>query len=192
MRHLFLTASRASAHKTEPAKARQGETQQALFHNILCVSAPQLYSEIFVQTTIPAASSPAWHRLLQDPRSGPGDARPGDTAPPPRVPAHNTAHQPQLARHAARSLLWEKWITSVFPREQRPASLPAREDSNQLIEAATTTVMALHERHLQVLFLCTSSCRSSSFSHQRRSNLTCLCESSPYSISAIWLIRNFL
>lgn len=110
----------------------------------------------------------------------------------PPATAHNTAHQPQLALHAARSLLWEKWITSVFPREQRPASLPAREDSNQLIEAATITVMALHERHLQVLFLCTSSCRSSSSSHQRRSNLTCLCESSPYRVSAIWLIRNFL
>lgn len=90
------------------------ETQQALFYNIFCVSALQLYSESIVRTTIQAASSPAWHRLLHGPlpteqfQGCPATVTHHHFHASQRVTMQNTPHQLQLAFQAALSLLLGK------------------------------------------------------------------------------------
>lgn len=83
----------------------KAETQQALFHNIFCVSTQEPDSESIVLTTMPAASSPAWHWVPH----GPLPTEQFQGCPVPQHPNSNHAkHSTQSCRSKQHSpLFWE-------------------------------------------------------------------------------------
>lgn len=131
-----------------PAKA---ETQQALFHNILCDRPPGSQWEHCPHNNPSSelsslAQAAPWTFTY---RTIPGMPRHCDT---PALPNSNHAKcSTPLRAGVPGSTLpssGKTWITPVFPREQRSTSFPAREDGNQLRKVATTTAMVIHWRHL--------------------------------------------
>lgn len=118
------------AQSTEPAKARQGrDTASTVPWHILCVC-PRADSEGIVHTTMPAGLPSLAQRAPQALPTQQPQGCPLDTpALPSRNPAQHTTAQGWGAKQHS-PLFWETWITSVFPREQRPTSFPAREDGN--------------------------------------------------------------